>query len=57
MEVGKSKPVGAKEFQVQAKEPETHPLPLLGSPQIHKANNYNIHTEDLQTHAGKYLPL
>lgn len=57
MEVGKSKPVGAKDFQVQAKEPETHPLPLLGSPQIHKANNYNIHTEDLQTHAGKYLPL
>lgn len=38
--------VGGKESQVQAKESETHPLPLLGIPHKHQANSHNIYTED-----------
>ena len=40
-------PTGGKEFQEQAKEPEIHPLSLLGVPQRHQAIIHKIYAEDL----------
>lgn len=47
-----------KESQEQERELKLHPLPLLGVPQNHPANNHNIYTEGLvQSHAGFIFPL
>ena len=44
--------------QDQAKESELYLLPLLGVPQKHQANNYNVSAGDLaQTHAVSVLAI
>ena len=38
------------------KESRTPPLPVLGAPHKHQANNHNIYAEDIvQTHAGSVI--
>jgi hypothetical protein len=43
--------------QGQVKESEMHLLPLLGVSQEHQANNHNIYTNLIQTHAGPLLAI
>jgi hypothetical protein len=47
IKIEEGNPTGGKEFQEQAKEPEIHPLSLLGVLQKHQAIIHKIHTEDL----------
>lgn len=56
IKAGHGNPLREKESQGQAKESETHPLPLFSIPQNYQAISHNRHAEDLvQTHVGPVL--
>lgn len=58
IEVEQGNVIGGKVSHDQAKESGLHLLPLLGVPQKHQANSYNILAEHLaQIHAGSMIAI